>query len=276
MEKVLIATYYWPPSGGPGVQRWLKFARYLPQFGYQPVILTVDPDFATYPIRDDSLLSQVPDGTNVHTTRTSEPYALYKRIMGKKQVPYSGFANETKPGMGGAISRFIRGNFFLPDARVGWNKFALKKAIELIDRHNIKKVITTSPPHSTQILGLNIKKHRPSVKWIADLRDPWTDIFFYKKMLHLPFIREKDARLEKKVLMNADGIITVSKHLADIFKSKIPAEASPTFRVITNGFDPEDFGMERFTNMQDDHLRIGYTGTLSDEYDLSGFLSALS
>jgi glycosyltransferase involved in cell wall biosynthesis len=276
MEKVLIATYYWPPSGGPGVQRWLKFARYLLQFGYKPVILTVDPEFATYPIRDESLLNQVPAEIEVNTTRTSEPYALYRKLMGKKQVPYSGFTNDENPGMGGAIARFIRGNFFLPDARVGWNKFAFKKALELIDRHDIKTVITTSPPHSTQILGLNIKRHRPSVKWIVDLRDPWTDIFYYKKMLHLPFIKRKDARLEKKVLMNADGIITVSKHLANIFKSKVSVDACPPINVITNGFDPDDFGKDSITNPQDDILTIGYTGTLSDEYDLSGFLSALS
>jgi hypothetical protein len=198
MEKVLIATYYWPPSGGPGVQRWLKFARYLPQFGFQPVILTVDSDSATYPIRDETLLSQVPAEIDVYTTRTSEPYALYRKLMGKKQVPYSGFTNDENPGMGGAIARFIRGNFFLPDARVGWNKFALKKALELIDRYGIKTVITTSPPHSTQILGLKVKNHRPSVKWIADLRDPWTDIFYYNKMLHLPFIRKKMPGLKKK------------------------------------------------------------------------------
>jgi glycosyltransferase involved in cell wall biosynthesis len=275
MKKVLVATYYWPPSGGPGVQRWLKFVKYLPQFGYQPVVLTVDPAEATYPLRDESLLNEVHGDTEVVTTPTSEPYSLYKKLLGKKEVPYSGFANEKQSGLISNFARFVRGNLYVPDARVGWNKHALKKALELIDQYQIETVITTSPPHSTQLLGLNIKKLRPAVKWIADLRDPWTDIFYYGKMLHLPFIRKKDARMERHVLMNADTVITVSNSLAKSYQTKIPDNFRKSFEVITNGFDPDDFSVNPLRST-DEFLTVGYTGTLSEEYDLSGFLIAIS
>ncbi|MBL7970684.1 MAG: glycosyl transferase, partial [Prolixibacteraceae bacterium] len=154
MKRVLIITYYWPPSGGAGVQRWLKFAKYLPEFGWQPVILTVDPKYASYPQRDESLLAEIDDRCLVYTTRSFELYDLYKLISGKKEVPYGGFANESKGGLLQPVFKFLRGNFLLPDPRKGWNKFALKKAVELIRQFNIDTVITTSPPHSTQLIGL--------------------------------------------------------------------------------------------------------------------------
>lgn len=277
MEKVLIITYYWPPSGGPGVQRWLKFATYLPSFGIQPVILTVDPHYATYPIRDESLVLKVPSTLDVFSTQTAEPYTLYKRLFRIKQVPFSGFANETSTGLSSKIARFLRGNIFVPDARVGWNRYAVMKAIELIDKYNIKTVITTSPPHSSQLIGLKIKKQRPLVRWIADLRDPWTDIYYYDKMLHLPLIKQMDTCLEKKVLISADVLITVSRNLAALFAGKISDKSDKVIQVITNGFDPLDFVSQNRepATSSSSHIVISYTGTMSDEYDLSGFLKAI-
>lgn len=278
MEKVLIITYYWPPSGGPGVQRWLKFATYLPSFGIQPVILTVDPQHATYPIIDESLVLKVPSPLEVFSTQTAEPYTLYKRVFGIKQVPFSGFANETKSKLSSKIARFLRGNIFVPDARVGWNRYAVRKAIELIDKYNIKTVITTSPPHSSQLIGLRIKKHRPLVRWIADLRDPWTDIYYYDKMLHLPLIKQIDARLEKKVLIGADILITVSQNLAALFTRKMTGKSDKMVQVITNGFDPVDFVSENRepANSNSSQIVVSYTGTMSDDYNLSGFLEAIN
>ena len=159
MKKILIITYYWPPSGGAGVQRWLKFAKYLPEFGYEVHVLTVDPHKATYPQFDESLLKEVPSNVYVHTTNTSEPYAIYN-LFGRS-APSSGFANETVHGVSGLVkklARFIRGNVFIPDPRRGWNKFAIPKAGELIDKLGIDTVITTSPPHSTQLIGFELKK----------------------------------------------------------------------------------------------------------------------
>jgi glycosyltransferase involved in cell wall biosynthesis len=273
MKKLLIITYYWPPSGGPGVQRWLKFAHYLQQSGYEPLVVTVDPLQANYPVTDESLNIEVSEKIKVFHTSTLEPYSLYKRMSGRKQAPYSGFANEPKAGFFSTISRFIRGNLFVPDARIGWNRYAIAKARELIRLHDIGILITTSPPHSTQLAGLQLKKEFPSLNWIADLRDPWTDIFYYKKMLHLPFIRKRDLELERKVLLQADQVITVSEFIRKIFQQKIKTENSSKIHVITNGFDDDDFNP--ITQKQVNKVfTISYIGTLADEYDLNGFLQA--
>lgn len=273
-EKVLILTYYWPPSGGPGVQRWLKFCRYLPEFGFEPIVLTVDPGQATYPIADASLLKEVPAHLRVYTTSTREPYALYKRIMRRTQVPYSGFANEQNTGVGSTVSRFLRGNLFVPDARVGWNRFALQQARKLIQEENIPYLITTSPPHSTQLVGLKLKKEFPQLRWIADLRDPWTDIFYYKDLLHLPMIRRKDRQLEKQVLAQADTVVTVSNFISNMFVQKVGEEYAARFKVVYNGYDSDDF-KEVPPRIKADTFTLAYVGTLADSYRLDGLIHAI-
>jgi glycosyltransferase involved in cell wall biosynthesis len=273
MKKVLIITYYWPPSGGAGVQRWLKFAKYLPEFGWQPIILTVDPEYASYPQRDESLLLEVDPNCPVYTTKSFELYNLYKLISGKKEVPYGGFANETKEGLFQKASKFLRGNFLLPDPRKGWNKYALKKAAELIREFNIDKVVTTSPPHSTQLIGLELKQ-KFNIRWIADLRDPWTDIYYYNQFKHTALARKIDQKYEREVVENADLLITVSEDVKRIFAEKSDLPVAAKTIVIPNGFDEDDF---RIKNLPTELKKvITYTGTISEAYDVDGFLKALS
>jgi glycosyltransferase involved in cell wall biosynthesis len=273
MKKVLIITYYWPPSGGAGVQRWLKFAKYLPEFGWQPVILTVDPEYASYPQRDESLLSEVDPDCMVFTTKSFELYNLYKFISGKKEVPYGGFANETRESMFQKVSKFLRGNFLLPDPRKGWNKYALKKAAELIQEFNIDTVVTTSPPHSTQLIGLELKQ-KFNIRWIADLRDPWTDIYYYNQFKHTALARKIDQRYEREVVENADLLITVSEDVKRIFAEKSDLPVADKTVVIPNGFDEDDF---RITNFPAESKKvITYTGTISEAYDVDGFLESIS
>jgi glycosyltransferase involved in cell wall biosynthesis len=272
MKKVLIITYYWPPSGGAGVQRWLKFAKYLPEFGWQPVILTVDPKYASFPQRDESLALEVDAGCMVYTTKSFELYNLYKLISGKKEVPYGGFANESKEGLFQKASKFLRGNFLLPDPRRGWNKYALKKAEELIREFKIDTVVTTSPPHSTQLIGLKLKQ-KFNIRWIADLRDPWTDIYYYNQFKHTALARKIDLNFEREVVENVDLLITVSEDLKRIFaeKSNLPIENKTV--VIPNGFDEDDF---RRTNIPTENRKvITYTGTISEAYDVDSLLEAL-
>ena len=123
MKKVLIITYYWPPSGGAGVQRWVKFIKYFSKYNIKPFVITVDPKLASYPLTDSTFKNDIPEDTNVYLTKTFEPYTYYKKIN-KKEIPYAGFANESNPNFIQKTARFIRGNFFIPDARKGWNKFA--------------------------------------------------------------------------------------------------------------------------------------------------------
>jgi len=272
MKQVLIITYYWPPSGGAGVQRWLKFAKYLPEFGWQPIILTVDPAYASYPQRDESLSKEVGPDCLVYTTKSFELYNIYKLVSGKKEVPYGGFANESKEGLLQKFSKFLRGNFLLPDPRKGWNKYALKKAAELIREFNIETVVTTSPPHSTQLIGLKLKQ-KFNIRWIADLRDPWTDIYYYNQFKHTALALRIDKNYERKVVEKADVLITVSEDVKRIFaeKSRLPIAAKTV--VIPNGFDEDDF---RITNIPTETRKIiTYTGTISEAYDVDCLLEAL-
>ena len=272
MKKVLIITYYWPPSGGAGVQRWLKFAKYLPEFGWQPVILTVDPQYASYPQRDESLSAEVGPDCLVYKTQSFELYNLYKLISRKKEVPYGGFANESKESLFQKVSKFLRGNFLLPDPRKGWNKYALKKAAELIQEFHIETVVTTSPPHSTQLIGLELKKQF-NIRWIADLRDPWTDIYYYNQFKHTALARKIDMNYERQVVESADLLISVSEDVKRIFAGKSVKPIADKTVVIPNGFDSEDFCVDRFPAEQ--KKVITYTGTISEAYDVDSLLVAL-
>jgi len=269
MNKVLIITYYWPPSGGAGVQRWLKFSKYLPQYGWEPYILTVDPKYATYPAIDHSLEMDIPHNIKVFRTKATDWFRFYG--SDKSKVPLGGFASNKDDSFKGKFLRFIRGNFFVPDPRRGWNKYALKKAIEMIDIEKINHIITTSPPHSTQLIGLKLKKSYPGIKWIADLRDPWTDIYYYDLFYPLCISKKIDLFYEKKVLENASVITTVGPSLKKFFQSKIPYEKEKIM-ILHNGYDESDFYNEAVSNPS--QFTISYTGTLSESYPVEGFIRA--
>lgn len=261
MKKVLIITYYWPPSGGGGVQRWLKLTNYLKEFSIEPIVLTVDSKYASYPHIDEHFNKEV-ENIETYRSKSFEALKFYGSIFGKKNVPHSAFANVNKKSFLQTVSRFIRGNLFIPDPRKGWNSYAIKEAKKIITKHKIDTIITTSPPHSTQLIGLQLKRDL-NINWIADLRDPWTDIFYYKDLLHLPSSRKKDAKLELDVLKNADQIITVSNAIKELFAVKLKGQKDK-IHVIPNGFDPKDFGSTKTKKAE--VFTFGYIGSLTEEY----------
>lgn len=269
MKRVLVITYNWPPSGGIGVQRWLKFSKHLPSYGWEPVILTVDPEFATYPATDNSLTGEIPP-VEVHKTRATDWFRLL--TSDKSKVPSAGFAMNTDNSFKGKVSRFVRGNLFIPDPRRGWNRYAFRKACELIESRNIDRIITTSPPHSTQLIGYRLRKQYPSIRWIADLRDPWTDIYYYKKFYPTPFSRMIDSSWERRVLQKADLITTVGKSLKALLESKSGGIAEK-IHVISNGFDEDDF--RGIDSAFPEIFTISYIGSLSATQPVDGFLDAL-
>lgn len=270
-SKVLIITYYWPPSGGAGVQRWLKFSKYLPELGWEPVILTVDAGYAAYPVTDYSLLKEIPPSLKVYSTPATDYFSVYKNDRSK--IPTAGFANSLDSTIKGRLFRFIRGNFFIPDPRRGWNRFAFKKACELIERDGIKHIITTSPPHSTQLIGLKISKKYPWIKWIADLRDPWTGIYYYNQFYPTQISKWIDSAYERRVLKKADKLITVGISLKNMFSLRVKGIENKT-EVITNGYDEEDF---KGIDLRDPfRFTITYAGTLSDNYPVNSLITALS
>ncbi len=234
MKKVLIITYYWPPASGPGVQRYLKFAKYLPEFGWKPYIITVKN--GSYSATDETLLDDVPDETEVLKTKTIEPFSIYNILTGqdKKNVTVGMMNMDPEGNPIKKMSLYARANLFIPDARKGWNNFAIKAAKNLIEKEEISTVITTGPPHSTHLVGLKLKKQL-NIKWIADFRDPWTNIFYNEALPRTASTQKKDKKLEDSVLKNADKIIVTNSGLRDEFLSR-----TSNIDVIYNGFDDTD------------------------------------
>ncbi|MGM0479949.1 MAG: glycosyltransferase [Bacteroidota bacterium] len=235
-KRVLIITYYWPPSGGSGVQRWAYFAKYLERYDIVPVVLTVDPEKASYPSIDNDLLKEV-EHIEVHKTSTFEPLQIYSLLTtGKKKegIPFGSIETKSSSPVK-RLGRFVRSNVMIPDARVYWNAYAYRAAKRIIKKHDISTVITTSPPHSSQLIGLKLK-NKLDINWIADLRDPWTTIAYEKYLNRSKKSAFKNEHYEKAVITKCDQLIVVSEGMKEEFAEKYGAS---NVAVIPNGFDNE-------------------------------------
>lgn len=245
-KKVLIIAYYWPPAGGPGVQRWLKFVKYLPEFNIEPFVFV--PDNPSYPILDLSLRDEIPQDATVVRLKIKEPYKLAKFLSPRHAVSIaSGVIPKAKrQNLIQKLMLYVRGNYFIPDARKAWVNPSIEFLTDYIQKHHIKTIITTGPPHSLHLIGLGLK-NTLDIKWIADFRDPWTTIGYHKALKLTKASDRKHHRLEKKVLESADRIIVTSHNTKKEFetKTKQPVE------VITNGFDrrnlPKSSADDKFT-----------------------------
>lgn len=233
-KKILIITYYWPPAGGPGVQRWLKFAKYLPEFGWKPVIYT--PENPSYPLLDESLMKDVPKDLDIVKTKIWEPYQLAEKLnKSNKKFKAGQFDVGKNQSWKSKLSIWVRGNFFIPDARVFWVKPSVKFLEQYLKENQIEVVVTSGPPHSLHLIGLHLKKKLPNLKWIADFRDPWTEISYYKHLKLTKSSDQKHRQLESEVFRNADITLATSYTDAENFR-KNGANAL----CITNGFDESD------------------------------------
>ena len=275
MRKVLIITYYWPPAGGGGVQRWLKFAKYLPETGWSPVVYT--PSNADYPLTDVTLGDEIPDSVTVIRRPIREPRRFYRKLLGKKGEAGQGASLDqmfyTDPGSRNwkeALGIWVRGNLFIPDARVWWVRPSVRFLRTLIEREQIKTIITTGPPHSMHLIGLGLKQHHPDIRWLADFRDPWTSIEYYDRMRLGRRADHKHRYLERQVLQTADTVITVSPSWAAMFGKLRGGEVG----VITNGYDPADFASA--PPEADRELTICHVGTLAMDRNPVAFWSLLS
>ncbi|GET46798.1 glycosyltransferase family 4 protein [Capnocytophaga felis] len=232
MKKVLIITYYWKPAGGPGVQRWLKFIKYLRDFNIEPIVYT--PENPEYPIIDERIGEDLPSNIQVIKYPIWEPYKLASFFSKKKtQKISSGIIPRKKVSFIEKIMLWIRGNLFIPDARKFWIKPSVNFLSNFIQENEIQTVITTSPPHSVHLIGYHLKKKFPQLKWISDFRDPWTTIGYYKDLRLTKWAHKKHKFLEKEVLQSSDLVIVTSFKTKEEF-SQITKKP---IKVITNGYD---------------------------------------
>ena len=232
-KKILVITYYWPPAGGPGVQRWLKFSKYLPDFGWKPVIYT--PENPSYPLIDETLMKDVPDNLAIIRTKIWEPYQWAEKLnKSNKKFKAGQFDVGKNQSWKSRLSIWVRGNFFIPDARVFWVKPSVQFLKKYLQENQFDAFVTTGPPHSLHLIGLGLKKEFPHLKWVADFRDPWTEISYYQ---HLKLTKKSDKKhreLEEKVFKTADITLATSYTDAENFRKK-----GANAVCITNGYDIE-------------------------------------
>ena len=224
--KVLIITYYWPPAGGSGVQRWLKFVKYLRDFGIEPIVYTVDNP--VYAIKDKSLIEEIPENLEILKQKIWEP----NNLVGNRKKTSAGFLNP-RPTFFGQIAHYIRANYFIPDARKYWIKPSVAYLKTYLKNSDTDIIITTGPPHSLHLIGLELKKTIP-IKWIADFRDPWTEIDYFHQLPLTKKSLAKHYEMEKDVIQNADSVLVVGNTM----RSKMET-LNKNIHVITNGFDGE-------------------------------------
>ncbi len=256
MKKVLIITYYWPPAGGPGVQRWLKFVKYLPQHSIEPIVYC--PENPSYPTEDQTLSKDVSPKLTVLTRPIKEPLRFLKLFFKNKTNALSkgGIPPTKKQGFFEWFLLFIRGNFFVPDARIFWVKPSVEFLSNYIEQHQIDTIITTGPPHSVHLIGMQLKaKHQ--LQWFADFRDPWTDISYHKNLNLTRSTQQKHLKLEKAVLNSSDHIIVTANQTKTLF-SKI---TNRPISVVTNGFDDEMSSSKTL----DSDFTLTHIGSLLDQ-----------
>ncbi len=255
-KKILIITYYWPPAGGPGVQRWLKFAKYLPEFGWEPIIFT--PENPSYPLIDESLMKDVPENLEIIKTKIWEPYQLAEKLnKSNKKFKAGQFDVGNNQSWKSKLSIWVRGNFFIPDARVFWVNPSVKFLEEYLKNNKIDVIVTSGPPHSLHLIGLNIKKKFSDIKWVADFRDPWTEISYYKHLKLTNKSDKKHRQLESEVFKNADITLATSYTDAENFR-KNGANAL----CITNGFDESDASKTSADSVSSTKFTLSYIGVL--------------
>jgi glycosyltransferase involved in cell wall biosynthesis len=270
MKRVLIIAYYWPPNAGVGVYRWLKFTKYLPQFGWQPVVYTpANPEMQAV---DVDLENEIPPKAEVIKAPITEPYSWYKRFTGKKQderLQTAFLREEAGPTWKENAANWLRSNFFIPDARVWWVKPSVKRLERYLKVHPVDVIVTTGSPHSLHLIGRELKR-RTGIPWLADFRDPWTNVDYYGQLKLMKWADRKQHDLERAVLTEADKVLTVSWHWAE----ELRALGARKVEVITNGYDPDDLPVP--PEPVDERWSLVHVGSITATRDVPELWNALA
>ncbi|MDA3844102.1 MAG: glycosyltransferase [Candidatus Kapabacteria bacterium] len=259
MKNVLIVAYYFPPSGGPGVQRVLKHVKYLPEFGWQPIVLTVSN--GQFPARDESLLKQVPDSVIVKRSHIYEPYDIYRKLTGRKPgtaIDVNVIKKDSqKVGFKDKLAEFIRATFFIPDARIGWRLSAGKAIKEIRKEYKLDAVYSSSPPYTCSMIARSVKRVT-GLPWVAGFRDPWRGFISAPKRWFLPEM--VDIKMEKSVFSEADAVECAWEGIIKDALGKYPLLNPEKFHHVPNGYDSSDF--PEVEQKRNDKFTLTYTGSL--------------
>ena len=262
MKKVLVVTYYWPPSGGPGVQRVLKYCKYLPQYGWEPIILTVsDGDF---PVIDNSLSKEITN-LKIYKASSFSFHKVFNLLNKEKNTPTYQLSSSNEDGIFIKLARWIRINFIVPDGRIGWYPGAIKKGNQIITDNNIEAIFSSAPPYTAHLIAKKLSLSN-KIPWVADFRDPWTDRFYNFENKRLWLTEKIDKFLENSVINSASDCITVSRSISKYFKKP--------FHVIPNGYDDKDF--KKSDKSISKKIKIGYIGTMTKSQSPNNFFHAVS
>jgi len=258
-KRILVVTYYWPPSGGAGVQRWLKFTKYLPDFGWDPIVFT--PENPDFDLKDESLLVDVNNDVEVLKFPIWEPYQIFKKLSGNKRIQQGQILETDKKSVFKRLAIWLRGNLFVPDPRIFWVKPSVDYLTSIIQSNDIKYMITTGPPHSVHLIGKGLKLKNPTLTWVADFRDPWSQWDILKKMKISSFIWKRHLKLEQSVLKMADSVLATGPTAAQEFRDLGARKVA----FITNGFDAADTTDEDLSTKRRSQFKVSHLGMLSQD-----------
>jgi hypothetical protein len=253
-KKILLITYYWPPAGGPGVHRWLRFSNYFKENGWDLTVYC--PEDAAWPVIDQGLMSELPSDIKLIRRKIFEPHKYLQKKAG-----FEGGAGIGSKNKGGIIKRLMiwtRGNLFIPDSRRFW----INPSYRYLKKHlksnpDIRHIISTGPPHSMHLIALKLKQHFPDLKWTADFRDPWTEIDYYQELLPGKFADKQQKKLEKAVLRQADLVVGIGADCAN----GLERIGGRKVEIVTNGFIFPEFD-EKQTQL-DEKFTIAHFGSMA-------------
>lgn len=276
MKKVLIITYYWPPSGGSGVQRWLKFAKYLPQYGWQPVIYT--PSNPENPATDNSLEKEIPAEAIVIKRPISEPYQAYKKLFGKGgdkggSAVVNPINQSGKKSFIQRVSLWVRANLFIPDPRTSWVRPSVSYLVKYLEDNPVDAIVSTGPPHSMHLIARGLHR-QTGIRWVADFRDPWTEIFYFKHLPMTAWAKRRHKKLEKSVVAEADAVVSVTKQMTADFAALLGGTQESKLHTICNGYDETDFISETPVTPEE-RFTLTHTGLFSADGNPSNLWGVL-
>lgn len=268
-KRVLIISYYWPPAGGIGVHRCLKFAKYLGDYGWQPIVYA--PQNADYPFVDDSNYRHIPDSVIVIKGKIIEPFSLFKKLSGRKKSDDANpvYVRDRKRSIVDKIGIWIRGNLFIPDARALWIKPSVRRLKKYLKENPVDAIITDGPPHTNTMIGCRLSESL-GIPWLADFQDPWTQVDYYKMLMIGKRADRKHKRLEKHCLDIAQKVTIASPTWAIDIKEVGAKNADPIFW----GYDEDDFQVEK--PILDKEFTILHAGQLGYDRFPKVFLEVLA